>query len=65
MGIVKTQFAEIGDLRLESGEVLPKVTLAYETYGKLNGRRDNAMANPRSAPLPATRATRAATAQLP
>lgn len=36
-------FARIGDLPLESGTVLPEVTLAYETWGELSPRRDNAV----------------------
>ena len=37
------RFAKIGDLVLESGEVLPDVTLAYQTWGELNEARDNAI----------------------
>ncbi|MFC0675986.1 homoserine O-acetyltransferase MetX [Brachybacterium hainanense] len=36
-------FARIGDLALESGAVLPQVTLAYETWGELSPRGDNAV----------------------
>ena len=36
-------FASIGDLTLESGERLPDVVLAYETWGRLNEARDNAI----------------------
>jgi homoserine O-acetyltransferase/O-succinyltransferase len=47
VGIVKTQyftFATPPDkMELESGEKLGPITLAYETYGKLNERRDNAI----------------------
>jgi homoserine O-acetyltransferase/O-succinyltransferase len=32
-----------GPLTLRSGEVLPEARLAYETYGALNGDRDNAV----------------------
>jgi homoserine O-acetyltransferase/O-succinyltransferase len=31
------------DFRLESGQVLPVLELAYETYGTLNAKRDNAV----------------------
>jgi homoserine O-acetyltransferase len=33
----------VGDLRLDSGLVLPQVQLAYETYGALNAAKDNAV----------------------
>lgn len=36
-------FLEIGDLPLESGEVLPETTLAFETWGALTPGRDNAV----------------------
>ena len=36
-------FANIGDLELESGETLPNVTIAYQTWGVLNATRDNAI----------------------
>ncbi|MTD12766.1 homoserine O-acetyltransferase [Nakamurella sp. YIM 132087] len=32
---------EIGDLPLDSGHVLPAVTMAYETWGRLSPERDN------------------------
>ena len=42
---VKTQIAEIklptGGFKLESGDVLPELSIAYETYGELNASRDN------------------------
>jgi len=36
-------FIRIGDLALESGEVLPDVTIAYQTWGTLNASKDNAI----------------------
>jgi homoserine O-acetyltransferase len=37
------RFARIGDLTLESGQVLPDVRMAYETAGTLSPERDNAV----------------------
>ena len=37
------RFVEIGDLPLESGEVLPDTHLAFETWGALTPERDNAV----------------------
>jgi homoserine O-acetyltransferase len=37
------RFARIGDLALESGQVLPDVRIAYETWGELSPARDNAI----------------------
>lgn len=37
------KFLSIGDLSLESGEHLPDVVMAYETWGRLNAQRDNAI----------------------
>lgn len=34
---------EVGDLKLELGEVLPDVVVCYETYGALNAQRSNAV----------------------
>lgn len=44
VGSVATEFLTLdGPLRLQSGEELPAVTLAYETYGTLNSAGDNAI----------------------
>ena len=47
VGTVKTKyftFAEPPDeLKLESGQVLGPITLAYETYGSLNKEKGNAI----------------------
>lgn len=37
------RFVSIGSLELESGESLPDVVLAYETWGRLRPERDNAV----------------------
>jgi homoserine O-acetyltransferase len=37
------QFIKIGDLTLESGEVLPDITIAYQTWGELNATGTNAI----------------------
>ena len=37
------QFIKIGDLELESGEVLTNITIAYQSWGELNKNRDNAI----------------------
>jgi homoserine O-acetyltransferase len=42
-GIVETKYYTFGELTLENGEQLAPVTLAYETYGKLNGDKSNAV----------------------
>ena len=36
-------FADLGAVELERGAVLPGVRVAYETWGRLNARRDNAI----------------------
>ena len=42
VGIVKTEYAEFDlELQLESGRLLGPLTLAYETYGRLNAERSN------------------------
>lgn len=43
VGLVETQYFTFDRLSLESGDTLAPVTLAYETYGKLNGDRSNAV----------------------
>ncbi|MFB6611494.1 homoserine O-acetyltransferase [Agromyces sp. NPDC056379] len=37
------RFASIGDVALDSGRVLPSVRIAYEQWGTLSPRRDNAI----------------------
>ena len=43
MKIVETQFYTYDSLTLRSGITFGPVTLAYETYGELNEKRDNAI----------------------
>ena len=44
MMIVQTQYVSFNqDLHLQNGAILNPVTLAYETYGDLNGTRSNAI----------------------
>lgn len=40
---VNVQYHKVGDLLLESGEVLPETIIAYETWGSLNASGDNAI----------------------
>jgi homoserine O-acetyltransferase len=37
------KFIKIGFLLLENGEVLPDITIAYQTWGTLNANKDNAI----------------------
>lgn len=37
------RYAEIGELELESGNVLPSVTMCYQSWGRLNEAADNAV----------------------
>jgi len=37
------QFLKIGDLELESGEILKDITIAYQSWGKLNADKSNAI----------------------
>lgn len=44
VGIVQTQYLTLPEpLVLQCGETLPEITVAYETYGRLSGTRDNAV----------------------
>src|SRR5437868_1495390 len=44
VGLVRTQYLQVPDmLALECGRTLGNLTIAYETYGALNERRDNAV----------------------
>jgi len=39
----KLQFCELGDFKLESGEIINNCEIGYRTYGKLNGKKNNAI----------------------
>ncbi|MBU0580780.1 MAG: alpha/beta fold hydrolase, partial [Candidatus Margulisbacteria bacterium] len=44
VGIVKTQYLKVQEpFVLEAGDSLPNLTIAYETYGKLNEDKSNAI----------------------
>ncbi|PPD58422.1 homoserine O-acetyltransferase [Dehalogenimonas etheniformans] len=43
LGTTQTEHLDLARLELESGEVIAPVTLAYETYGKLNPDKSNAV----------------------
>jgi homoserine O-acetyltransferase len=43
VGLVESKSVDIGALQLDSGLTLDPVTIAYETYGCLSERRDNAI----------------------
>ena len=44
IGIIKPKiFKSLTSLRLQSGKILKEYNLIYETYGKLNKERDNAV----------------------
>ena len=44
VGLVETQYFNLdGELNLESGEKLNDIKIAYETYGKLNKEKNNAI----------------------
>jgi homoserine O-acetyltransferase/O-succinyltransferase len=40
------QFAQLGDFKLESGEVIRDCRIGYRTFGKLNGAKSNAILFP-------------------
>ncbi len=41
--VADRRFADLGALRLENGEILPSVRLAYETWGELDDAKSNAV----------------------
>jgi homoserine O-acetyltransferase len=42
-GVVPSRGLELDDVRLASGDVLPRVQVVYETYGELSAEKDNAV----------------------
>ncbi|MFB3827401.1 MAG: alpha/beta fold hydrolase [Bryobacteraceae bacterium] len=44
--VCQQQFASLGDLKLESGEVLRDCRIGYRTFGKLNAARSNSVLFP-------------------
>ncbi len=40
-GTVETRFFDFNNFVLENGDILPQIRIAYETYGKLNEKKDN------------------------
>ena len=40
------EFFSLGDVTLQSGQILPGAKLAYKTYGSLNADRSNAVLMP-------------------
>jgi len=44
VGLVRTKYFNVkGDFSMESGRILSGLTVAYETYGELNEKKDNAI----------------------
>lgn len=46
LALIGYQTFELGDIRLQSGEMLPAAAIAYITVGSLNAARDNAIVMP-------------------
>ncbi|MCC5815527.1 MAG: homoserine O-acetyltransferase, partial [Leptospira sp.] len=43
LGLVETKIAKLGNLKLENGETIENLEVAYETYGTLNSDLSNAI----------------------